>query len=272
MRIKILIGIVCIGLLGSCKEKNISNKKPIKIGDSSLIVTEKDSLYLDNFIEDISPSSKKNAGAQARSAMKQIDSADASRKIAESVSANTSLSGFTINFAECQVILSSLNAHAINMTQNERATNSVSYVKDGGDFMGNQIQVNQLENLNVEQRFFVKLAVDLNGERYILNDLGKYTTAWSTLAMKGNVVASLAASSLQFKNVDATAIKNALDRELRKKKKTNKEINDLLKLIANTKSQSDAPCMLIPVSTQWRIQGKKDNRTVKKLIQMDVNH
>lgn len=264
--------VLCLWQLNACKENN-KNGVEIKLGDSTLIVTENDSVYLQNFTEDISPSKKKSTESQITKMMVQVDSLNTSKKIEEEAAASQGdqkLSGFTINFNECSIIFDGIAAHALNETQNERTSQSVSYLKDGGSFLETKLEINSLTDLRVEQRLFVKLAVINGDETIVLNDLPKFITQWYSLAGKNNRFVSVGSNSLQFDNVDAAKIKNALDKELKKKKKSKEEIQTWMRAIAQTKSYSDAPCTLIPSSSQWRIIGKADGRGVRKLIQFDI--
>jgi hypothetical protein len=264
-----LLFILSALLLSSCGEKTASNKNPIVIGDPNSIVMEKDSQYLENYVDDISPSSKKSNESQITKMMVQVDSLQASKKLENDVVNNKKIEGFTINFAECSVIFDGIYAHALKPTQNEREENSVSYVKDAGEFTDTKLQISGLTDLKVEQRLFVKLAVEQNDETFIMDDLGRYITQWYPLAGKENLFVSASQNSLQFDNVDHTKIRNGLERELRKRKKNKSEIDAWIKLIEQTQTYSDAPCKLIPVSSQWKISGKKDGRNIRKLIQFD---
>ncbi|HMN31961.1 MAG TPA: hypothetical protein PKA54_01165 [Chitinophagaceae bacterium] len=258
-------------LFVSCKEQ-ITNKKPISIGDSSLIVTEKDSQFLQNYTEDIEPHKKGSAESKITQMMVQVDSLNTSKKIESENISIEKLKGFTIHFEQCDIVFEGISAHATNLAQNERNSNSVSYLMDLGNLLETKIEVNQLSEISIEQRIFVKLAVQQSDEQYILNDLGKYITQWYPLAGKNNRFVSVGTNSLQFSSVDHEKIKNALDRELRKKKKSKDDIKRWLQLIHNTNSYNDPPCTLVPISAQWKIVGKYNNQTVRKLIQFDIAH
>lgn len=267
--IKLLISFTLLVLLCNCKESN-KTSIPIKLGDSTLIVTEHDSTYLQNFTNDIAPAKKKSSESQITKMMVQVDSLKASQKMEQETNTNQKLNGFTINFEECSVVFDGIAAHALNETQNERASQSVSYLKDAGTFLETKLEVSNLSELRAEQRLFVKLSIEYNGETMVLHDLGKFITQWYPLAGKNNRFVSVSSNSLQFDNVDATKIKNALEKELKKKRKNKEEISKWMKAIAQTKSYSDAPCALIPSSSQWRIFGKVDGKSVRKLIQFDI--
>jgi hypothetical protein len=252
----------------SCKEKpNVTT--PIILGDTSTIVTESDERFLKNITEDISPKKKRTTEKQITSMMIEVDSAKSAQKLDQG---NTSspLYGFTINFAECDVVFDGLSAHAIQNSQDERKSNSVSYVKDAGELNEIALQIRGLDEARVEQRNYLKLFLQNGSEEIILNDLGKYISVWYPLAGKDFKYVSLGINSHQFFAIDNAKLKNALDRELRKKKKTNQEIQSWMDLIKKTNTYSDAPCKLKWMSAQWRITGKKSGKRVQKLIQFDM--
>ncbi|HOZ52077.1 MAG TPA: hypothetical protein PLU17_09480 [Chitinophagaceae bacterium] len=258
-----------IVFFSACKEET-KPAKPILMGDSTTIVTETNDLYLQNLTEDISPTNKKSSEGKIATMMMQVDSAKSVQKL-ERENNPAPLSGFTINFSECEVVFDGLSAHAIQNTQDERTSNSVSYVKDGGNLNEMTLQVRGLDEVKVEQRTYTKLSVsNASQESFILNDLGKYISNWSTLAGIETKYVSLGMNSLSFFQIDHTKIKNAVDRELRKSKKSRQEIQQWMDLIQKTNSYSDAPCKLELVSAQWRIIGKKNGKRVQKLIQFDI--
>ncbi len=257
----------------SCKEKQ-NHKVAIRLGDSTLIVTEQDSTFLQNYTNDIAPARKKSAAAEISKMMVQVDSMKTSQQMEEEAeTASTSpLSGFTINFAECDVVFDGITAHALNASQNERALHSVSYLKDGGNFMETRLEISQLTELRVEERLFVKLGIEINGETLILSELPKYITQWYNLAGKGNRFVSVGNNSLEFNSIDVGKIRAALDLELKKKKKSKEEAAQWLNAVNKIKSYTDPPCKLVPTSAQWRIFGKKAGVGIRKLIQFDIAH
>lgn len=270
MKAKISISILLVSLLISCSEENKHKGKPIVMGDPSTIVTEADSQYLQNFTEDISPVDKKSSEGAITKMMVQVDSANTSKKINEENLSSKPINGFTINFNECTVIFDCLSAHALNNNQDERTAKSVSYVKDGGELLNMKLEVKGLENIKVEERIITKLLISNEAESYTLVDLNKFTSPWYSLAGKDNFFVSISNNSIQFYPFDKTKLKNAFDRELRKKKIVNSEINNKIKIIDNTNSYSDQPCRITIASAQWRIFGTLNGKKVQKIIQFDI--
>jgi hypothetical protein len=269
MKTTLIIAFVGTTLLASCGNNPAHKGKPIVMGDPSTIVTEVDSQYLKNFTDDISPVDHKSSEGAITKMMVQVDSANASKKINEETATPKSLNGFTIHFEECEVVFDGLAAHALNNNQDERTLNSVSYVKDGGDILNMNLAIQGLQDIRVEERIITKLMVSNEDDTYILQDLHKFISPWYNLAGKDNRFVSVSNNSIQFHPFDAAKLKNALDRELRKKKIVNSEINAILKKLAPVASYSDEPCKIIIASVQWRIFGMKDGKKVQKLIQFD---
>ncbi|MCC7030145.1 MAG: hypothetical protein IT257_07565 [Chitinophagaceae bacterium] len=266
----LLLFVVLTGVF-SCKE-SLKNKVPIRLGDPSLIVTESDSTYLQNMTDDIAPVKKKSTVAQISQMMVQVDSLKTSQKMEAEAENETQvkLSGFTINFSECDVIFDGISAHALNATQNERASQSVSYLQDGGSFMEAKLDISNLSDVRVEERLFVKLGIENNGETLILGDLPKYITQWYNLAGKGSRFVSVGSNSLEYDKLDPAKLRAALEKELKKKKKNKEESQVWINSIAKTRSHSDSPCKLVPTSAQWRIWGTQNGKSVRKLIQFDI--
>lgn len=266
---KILYSLTCILLLQACAEKQNKAGKPIVMGDPSMIVTETDSAYLQNFTEDITPQHKKGEGAITKM-MVQVDSANAAKQLNEENHQAAPLAGFTIQFNECKVVFDDLSAHAININQDERKANSVSYVIDRGNILAMKLEVEGLENTTVEQRIHTKLQIEHQNQTYIIQDLNKYISAWYNLVGKDQMFISVGSNSLQFFPFNAAALKNGFDRELRKKKQSRAVIESGLKAIEQVHSYMDAPCAVQIVGAQWRIKGTYQGKKIQKLIQFDI--
>ncbi|MEZ5046090.1 MAG: hypothetical protein R2831_03775 [Chitinophagaceae bacterium] len=245
--------------------------KPIVLGDTNMIVTETDSLYLANYIADISPSSKKNAADELRKTMVQIDSVNDTKELEKKVNEKTVLAGYTINFDGFNVVFENIEAHAIQKTQNPKSDNSVSYIMDHGELFDLMIQVsNDVQQVSIEERLKIKLSVEKDGERLLLNSLGMETTPWYNLAGKDNIFVSVGTNSVQFKEVSHAQIEQAVVAVLKSKNKKDTDIKRWKQALANTKAYNDVPCKIKVWSGQWRIKGiDKNGKKVNKLIQFD---
>jgi hypothetical protein len=265
-RLFIICSIAC--LLFACNETK-KEKKEIKLGDTSEIVTEIDSNFLGNHTEDISPTNKRSSESQIAKMMVQVDSLNTSKKLEDKSLDVSNVNGLSISFKECEIIFDNIFAHKTIPSQEASTSNELSYKRDGGELLDQLIQVNGIENAQVAERITTMLAIEKESEKYILEDLGKYTTQWFNLAGKDLKFVSLGSNSLQFREVNQSKIKNALDRELRKKNKSAAQIKNWMKEIANTKSHTDVPCKLLISSIQWRIKGDKNGKKVQKTITIE---
>jgi hypothetical protein len=255
----------------ACKEHEPKSFAPIVLGDSTTIITETDTAYLSNITEDISPKRKYTSETHITKMMVEVDSMKKSQALESAQPGSYQVNGFIINFAECEVIFDGLAAHALNVSQNERATHSVSYLRDAGELMDMKLKVTGLQNTMVEQRLHTMLGVTHQDKTYVLHDLGKFITQWYNIAGKDNVFISLGRSSLAFHEVNQKKISLGLERELRKKKLDKDEIQEVLQTVKSIQNYSDAPCVIQIKSVQWRIRGVRDGKKVQKLIQID-NH
>lgn len=265
--------IILFFTLLSCKE-NVVNKTPIILDDSSFIVTESDTQFLSNITEDIAPVGKKvkSSATQISQMMAQVDSMNASKKLEQDAveKVEVNIKGFEIHFEECNVTFENVEAHALNNSQNERATHSVSYLLDAGSLLDTKLEISQLEDCRVEQRLFVKLAIVNKDQTIQLNELGKNITDWQILAGKNNRFVSVSNNSLIYDQADGNKIRTALEKALKQKRKDKDEIKEWMTIVAKVNKPTDAPCKLIAVSSQWRIVGKKAGKNIRKLIQFDI--
>ena len=111
-----LIGLLIVSLLIACDEKRPAHLKPIILGDTSMIVSEYDSTYLQNQTVDISPAKTKSSERQITEMMVQVDSLKTSKKLQNETVTPERIQGFTINFSECKVVFNGMLAHALQTT------------------------------------------------------------------------------------------------------------------------------------------------------------
>jgi hypothetical protein len=265
---KIILITCCVLNLMACKDEP-RIQKGIDLTDPTNIVTESDSAYLGNTTQDISPTTKKSAESQIATMMVEVDSVHSTQKLAEAIEIDGSIAGLQIAFSECDVVFENMTAHLTNKSIDVKKVNEITYKKDGGDILEMLFQVNGLTQVGVEQRITTCLTIEQEGERYSLDDLGKVTTAWFNLAGKDSKFISLGMNSLQFKEVNQKAIKNALNHALQIKNKNATQIKTWMTRISNTKSHTDAPCKLIISSSEWRIIGFKEGKKIQKTIRIE---
>lgn len=254
-------------IFSSCEEKIVSNGKPIRIGDASMIVTETDSNNLKNYTRDISERSQDDR--EIARIMVQVDSVKVSEELEAFTAGDSTLAGFTIEFAKCKVTFDGLEARALT-EQNPEENRSVSYLVTKGDLAKMKLKITGLNDVTVKERIYTKLKVSRNGEEYLLKSLGRKISDWFPLAGKENVFIALGDNSTQFNNLNNTRLKQALKKELLAKNKDQDEINGWMRAVKNTNDYTDAPCKLYVATAQFRVKGKNSKGSINKLIQFDI--
>ena len=264
-----LLLILTAVLLESCKNgsnKNASGES-IRIGDTSLFVTETDTAYLKNKVRDISKK-EQDQGEIARM-MVQVDSVKVADELEEFTASDSTINGFSIKFSDCEVTFDKLEAKALT-EQNPETSRSVSYLVTKGDLAKIKIKVVGLQDISIKERIYTKLKVANGEEEYLLKSLGRKISDWFPLAGNKNIFISAGDNSFQFNNLTNRKLKIALDKELRARNAKERNIQEWMQRIKNTNDYTDAPCKLYVSSAQFRIKGKSSKGSVNKLIQFDI--
>lgn len=256
-----------LALLNSCDEPILKQGQTIKMNDPSMIVTENDSAYLTNIVNDISKT-EQDAKEIARIVV-QVDSVKVAEELEEFTATDANISGFTVAFSNCKVIFENLGAKELT-AQNPETSRSVSYLVTQGDLAKMKIKIIGLQEAAIKERIYTKLKVAQGDEEYLLKSLGRKISDWFPLAGNKDIFVAAGDNSFQFNNLTHTKIKLALDKELRAKNTSEAKIQEWMRLIKNTADYTDAPCRLYVATAQFRITGKTAKGTVNKLIQFDI--
>ncbi len=257
----------CLFFLGACTNDLNSGGKHIRLGDESMIVTETDTNNLKNYTRDISQT-EQDEGEIAR-IMVQVDSIKVSEELATFTASDSTLNGFSVEFAKCKVVFDGLGAKELT-AQNPETNRSVSYMVTSGDLAKMKLKVIGLKEVAIKERIYTKLKVANGDEEYLLKSLGRKISNWFPLAGKENVFIALGDNSFQFNDLSNAKLREALKKELLAKKKNQSEINEWMQRVKNTNDYTDAPCKLYVATAQFRISGKNEKGAVNKLIQFDI--
>ncbi len=264
------IAIAILFILNSCKEESsLLKKKSFQLGDLSSIVTEKDSTFLQNFTEDISITGNSNSNKDIAKMMVQIDSLKVQKTLIEETANKNFNEAFKINFSDCQIVFDNLRAKEISPQQPEK-NQSVSYVVTDGEFQELRFIVKGMKDISVQQRVYTVLQIENEGDVFSMTSLGKKISDWYNLAGKDSLIVSVGRNSIQFKDQNQNALKNAAEKAMLAKRKNQTYIQSVLQKMNNTKNYTDAPCVLKIVTAQYKIKGTVNGKTVSKLIQLDI--
>ncbi|KAA5534572.1 hypothetical protein F0919_08090 [Taibaiella lutea] len=262
-------------LLASCGgEKSTSKGGAIILGDSSTIVTEKDSQYLKDDILDFEPNNV--VSTQSSKADTVVKAAAPVEKPQEPVQqpSKATAAGYSINFGNVKIVFEGIAANDATR-QNAEKQDGLSYVIKSGSLAGAKIHVYGAKNATIRQRYQSRLMLNSKSGSVDLRNLGLYTTGWKNVnASKTGaeyVFALTDLNNISFSNVNNAKIKNATDKELRNRRTSKKTIQSWMKEISKTNSANDNPCDIILDNLQLQISGTgADGKSFRKNIRMSA--
>lgn len=264
-------------LIASCgNEKSASEGGTIVLGDSSTIVTERDSQYLKDDIIDFEP--KNNVSiAEAATTDTAVKAAAPAEKPEEPVQQSPKVAaaaGYSINFGNIKIVFEGITANDANK-QNAEKQDGLSYVVKAGKLAGAKIHIYGAKDATIRQRYQSRLALNSSLGTVDLRNLGLYTTGWKNVnASKSGaeyVFALTDLNKIAFSNVNNAKIKNATDKELRNRRTNKRTIQNWMKEISNVRSANDNPCDIILDNLQLQISGTgTDGKPFRKNIRMSA--
>jgi hypothetical protein len=259
-------------LISSCgNNPGTKNLEPIKLGDSSTIVTEKDSQYLKDEVMDLVPSQRLNIDTTVPVPKKDKevvvrDTATTSRE--------QTVSGYTINFGDSKIVMAGLQAKDARR-QNAEKEDGLTYSLRSGNIASSKLYIYGVKNATIKQRYQSRLVLKSNLGSIDLRDLGLYTSGWNTIpAAQSGTTATInlnGLSNISYAQVNNNKIKNAADRELRKRRTNSRTIQNWMKEIKRVRGANDEPCDIILDNVQWQISGTDaKGKPFHKTIRVDA--
>lgn len=264
---------ITIFLCCSCGQNHVNNAAggAIILGDSSTIVTETDSQFLKDNIPDI------EVGDNTADTINKLTQADTTpvKPIDTPVTKPTAtINGYNIDIGDATIIFTGITPKE-SKKQNTQQSNDLSYTLSSGNISNAKIVVSGAKNVAIQQRYQSGLDVKLSSGTIGLDKLGYYTSGWQKLSGKsenGNptfTIQGLAES--QYASVTNAKIKNATEQALKAKRKSSKDIQKLLREVANMRSANDNPGNITIKNVQWSITGTDSKGKVfRKNVRIDL--
>lgn len=266
----LIVNALVLVIVSSCGENSSNrNKGPIKLGDSATIITETDSQYLRDDVIDLEPHSQTEPVPEQKP---EKPAKDTSSSAIQTVTPRTD--GYRVDFGEAEMVLSGLDAKDARR-QNAERDNGLTYAIKSGKLESGKVVFYGVKNVTVKQRYQSKLVLKSGLGSVDLRDLGLYTSGWSTLpaaAASGTHSFSLSGlNQVTYASVNNNKIKNAADRELRKRRAGSKTIQGWMKEIRGIRNANDKPCDVILDNVQWQVSGTDaKGRPFQKNIRIDA--
>jgi hypothetical protein len=261
-------------MIAACGDTQTArNNSPIVLGDTSTIIIEKDSQYLKDEVMDLVPAQRASAETNGHSPDKKrtVATADTARALATH---EQTASGHTISFGDTKIVFTGIQAKD-GRRQNADRDAGLTYVLQSGNPAASKLYVYGAKNVTVKLRYQSRLMLKSNLGSVDLRDLGLYTSGWNTVQASpsaGSTSFGLSTlNNIDYAQVNNNKIKNAADRELRKRRTNSRTIQNWMKEIRKVRNADDDPCEIILDNVQWQISGTDAHgRAFQKNIRMDV--
>lgn len=263
-------------LFSACGGDNDNVKAgPITLGDSTTIVTETDAKYLKDDVSDLEPERRKASETTTTATPPAAEKPKEEAPVAAAPPTKQNVvSGYTIAFGNIKIVFEGITANDANR-QNPEKQEALSYMIKSGNIAASKIHIYGAKDATLKQRYQTKLQLSSPLGTVDLRNLGLYTSAWKDNAGSQSGGAPTFnlndLSKLSYNTVNNNKIKNATDRELRKRHTNRSTIQSWMKEISRTRSASDEPCRIELDNLQLQISGTgADGKPFRKRIRMNA--
>jgi len=262
-------------LFSACGNKEQKQSRgAIVLGDSTTIITEKDSQFLKDDVLDMEPIQPETpAPTQPTPDTKDTTTKGSTTSIPETEKPVLE-KGFVVDFGEAKMVLAGLDANDARK-QNAQKDAGLTYVLKSNDISVGNVVFHNVKNVIVKQRYQTKLILKSALGRLDLKELGLYTSDWKPLNGKNTAGKESfglnALNNLSYASVNNNKIANAADRELRKRRTSSRNIQAWMKEIKKTRNAQDKPCEVILDNVQWQVSGTDaKGKPFQKTIRVDA--
>jgi len=252
------------------------NHGPIKLGDSTTIVTESDPRRLQDLVTDLTPEIPTNSNkdtAQTPAATQPAQ--DTSKKTAVATPpppppALPAGPGLKAEFKETSIMIPGVNAKIAGNSNLEKANGAV-YTLQETTFNGKAIKTTG-NVTKVSQRYQSIVILKTKNGMLPLDNLTE-TTSWEQLkGGNGNYpITGLDENSLEYSDANGNAIRNAVMKACNKRHMNRKKMQEWLAALGNVKKANQKPLVIVLRSVMWKIDGKDpQGKIFSKQIRVDV--
>lgn len=249
---------------------------PIKMGDPATIVTETDSQYLTDVVNDLNMASNRPITiAAATKDTAQTPVADtpkpASAPVAAEAPATAKGDGLRVPFPQAKLFIPGIKTKTYK-EPNLETDYGASYEIVGGELQGNQLVV---EGKNIEDVYMRYQTIVV-----ARNDLGtlpleslRKLTDWKKIQGKNGVykIDGLDKKKLEGIKVSNKAIRNAVTRDAKSRRLSRNATQQWLNSVKKTNNTSQKPLNIELRSVMWKVSGKDANgRPFQRQLRIDV--
>lgn len=253
----------------SCNDQQAAqDAHPIRLGDSAMIVTEADSQYLKNVVDDIEPVAQSTTKEVAEPAViKSTDPAPAP----VTTTASTSKNDFVLNIKNnTQIVFKNIATKEFK-NQNPETQHDLAYLITSGSLDKSQLGI--LNGTLTELQYKVSTAYFVNTSQgeIELTSLKGETSSWQKLPTKGNIASIPNPTINTSKTISGQQIQAAIEKAINNKRYKASIKNKLRKELAGVKSINHNLISVKPENQQLTISGKDSKGAdFKKVIRFDI--
>ncbi len=256
----------------SCKNSPKGNHGPIKLGDSTTIVTETDPAKLEDLVADLQPVIPSNVAAD--SPKTAAPAADTAKKPAVATAQEPKQApapagpGLKIEFKETTITFPGLDGKQGGRSNN----NGAVFTWTSGNINGNVLRTTG-NVTKVSQRYQSVVVLKGHNGELPLDELST-TTSWAGVNGGNGAypVRGLGENDLDFEKASANEIRNAVNKACRSRRLTRKKTEEWLDVLGkNVKAANQKPLYVKLRSVMWKIDGKDEKgKLFSKQIRIDI--
>jgi len=271
-----LYGIIFIAVtLSACggSSNPTGQAPPIEMGDPSTIVTETDSQYLADVVNDLNMATSRPVTiASTEKETPAAAPADSNQDVAATVpNAPITGQGLEVPFPQVTFFIPGIGTKTYK-EPNLETDYGASYELTEGSLVGNKITIQGAEINDVYMRYQTIIVARNNLGTLPLESLRKLTD-WKKIQGTNSVykIEGLEENKLEGIKVSNKAIRNAVSRDARRRNWSRNGIQQWLNAVRNTKNTTQKPMHTELRSVMWKVTGKDANgRPFTRQLRIDV--
>ncbi len=278
MNIRNNFGLLWIGAfcLFSCKDMARKNHGPIRLGDTSTIVTEKDPQKLQDLVRDLNPVIPSAVPVDTPKPVAKQTPADTAKKATVTAAQPAAPAplpsgpGLKAEFKELTVVIPNLAAK-LSGSGNLQKANGAVYTWTSGNIVGNVLHTTG-NVTKVAQRYQSIVILKTKSGNLPLEELSE-TTPWQLVNGGNNAypVSGLRDNELKYADTDAGDIKDAISKSCRTRHLSSKKKQEFLSALGNARTANQHPLFVTLRSVMWKIDGKDPSGKIfSKQIRIDI--
>lgn len=250
---------------------------PIVLGDSSTIVTETDTNYLSNVIDDIDQVTPANVVAKvdspsvtkARETVTKIDTV-----VKENKQENKSVAGLNTNGVailvgnETYIVVEGVNTTSSKQIDGQKQSEIVLALKNS-KYNSAEVKVHNGKLNKAEYRYSSIPYVSVSNKTVGLTSLGSFRSSWKNISSKGGSVAAPTIKQIDYKSVSGNQLKTAVSSALQSRNYKPKAIDAITKKIGKNAKVTQAPFSLSINGFDMKIVGTDaKGKSFEKIIKL----